>query len=104
MTQSGEISSWWESGRNHFSDGEECVLEDQACDESLGLAVLGHEVDRDGPSDRLSIDDNLRILQLLVRADVVQSGLCVDCEPFLVWHPCGVSVTAIFEHQDVTTQ
>lgn len=74
--------------RNQLPHGSKGVLENQARDIS-SLLILSHELYRNRSTQALAINDDLTPTSLLLLTDVIQTGLCVDHETFLIGSSSG---------------
>ena len=83
---------------DHLGDAQESVFKHQTLDIAR-LLVLGNQIDRDSTANTLPENNNLVVLQVVARADVVEPCLSIDHEALLVGRSGGESVAAVLEHQ-----
>ena len=97
-----------EFGRRHdgwdqLADGGESVLKDDSSNVSDILIGLD-QLDSDGSSKTLAIDDDLGPAQLLMVAHIVEHSLAIDCESVLTRGTSRQAVAAVFGHEDMAAQ
>jgi len=100
MAQIRQPFGWGHDTGNQFANAEERVLQNQARNIAPGL-VLRHQPDSHGPSQALSIHNDLVIPRLGAIAQIIQRGLGVDVQARLVRGTGRDAVPPVLQHEDV---